>query len=155
MAEQSDQADSVPSFYRSRYAICDDCECVTIIERNDARGVPDEAEWEEFGRCLVCGGSLLHFDANPHTVDDTYWSLGRRSLETQLADEHEAKRIAAESADRFRDILTDCLGLESNPGDDELVRRIRRHFGKRGPEPRMWRNFLDEQIARLPEDRRP
>jgi len=151
----SDQAESVPSEYRSRYAICDDCECVTIIERNDDRGVPDETEWEEFGNCMVCGGALLHFDANPRTVDDTYWTLGQGSVLELLENEREAKRIAAEAADRFRDVLTECLELESNPGDDELVRRIRSYFGKRGPEPTMWRDFLAAQLARLPEDRRP
>ena len=141
--------------YRSRYAICDDCECVTIIQRNDDRGVPEEIEWEEFGRCLVCGGSLMHFDADVKTQDDIYWALGRRSLQLQLDDEREAKRVAAEAADRFRDVLTECVGLESNPGDDELVRLIRARSGKRGPEPTRWRDFLEAQLARLPEEKRP
>jgi hypothetical protein len=59
--------------------VCDECECSTLIERNDDRGVPDENEWEEFGRCLVCGSSQLHWNADTDTVADRYWRMGRAS----------------------------------------------------------------------------
>ena len=65
-----------PSVYRSRWVACDECEHVTIIERDDSRGVPDETEWEEFGRCLVCGSSQLHWNADESTVADQYWRKG-------------------------------------------------------------------------------
>lgn len=67
--------------YRSRWEICDDCECVTLIERDDDRGVPDDADWEEFGRCMVCGGSLRFGNADQTTVADAYWAKGKRAGE--------------------------------------------------------------------------
>lgn len=51
-------------------------------------------------------------------------------------------RVAAESADRFRDVLADALGYGGeNPGDDVLIRDLRAHFGRTGPEPTRWRDF--------------
>ena len=51
-------------------------------------------------------------------------------------------RVAAESADRFRDVLAEALGYEDeNPGDDALIRDLRARFGKTGPEPTRWRDF--------------
>lgn len=54
-----------------------------------------------------------------------------------------ALKTASESADRFRDVLSEALGHpDENPGDDALVAELRRHFGKTGPEPTRWRDFL-------------
>lgn len=58
-------------------------------------------------------------------------------------DEEAAKRIASDAADRFRDVLSECLGHpDENPGDDALVAEVRQHFGKTGPEPKRWRDFV-------------
>ena len=70
-------------------------------------------------------------------------------LTAALEDERAAKRIAAESADRFRDVLEEVLDLTENPGDDELVRLIRERHGKTGPEPRRWRNFVTGAVAHM------
>jgi len=59
-----------------------------------------------------------------------------------LEDERTARRIASEAADRFRDVVSEVLGLDENPGDDELIRKIRELHGLTGPEPRRWRDFL-------------
>lgn len=54
-----------------------------------------------------------------------------------------AHRVAAAAADRFRDVLAEALGYEDeNPGDEVLIRDLRAHFGKTGPEPTRWREFL-------------
>lgn len=51
-------------------------------------------------------------------------------------------RVAAEALDRFRDVLADALGyVDENPGDDVLIRDLRAHFGRTGPEPTRWREF--------------
>lgn len=72
------------------------------------------------------------------------------AVEAALADERAAKQIAAEAADRFRDVLSEALGHDDeNPGDDVLVAELRRHFGKSGPEPRRWRDFCAGALARL------
>ena len=63
-------------------------------------------------------------------------------LRESLADESAARRVAADCADRFRDVLSEVLGLGENPGDDELVRQIRDAHGKYGPEPRRWRDLM-------------
>jgi hypothetical protein len=61
----------------------------------------------------------------------------------EAADERVAKQIASEAADRFRDVLSEALGYpDENPGDDALVAALREHFGKTGPEPRRWRDFV-------------
>lgn len=57
-------------------------------------------------------------------------------------------RVAAEAADRFRDVLAEALGYEDeNPGDDVLIRDLRAHFGKTGPEPTRWRDFCTSALA--------
>lgn len=54
-----------------------------------------------------------------------------------------AYRTASGAADRFRDVLSEVLGhTDENPGDDDLVAEIRKHFGKSGPEPTRWRDSL-------------
>ncbi|GAA4176503.1 hypothetical protein [Gryllotalpicola koreensis] len=63
-------------------------------------------------------------------------------LVTALEDEKAAHRIAADAADRFRDVISEVLGLHENPGDDELVRQIRDLHGRTGPEPTRWRDFI-------------
>jgi hypothetical protein len=64
-------------------------------------------------------------------------------LTAELSDERGAKRIAADSADRFRDVLCEVLNHpDENPGDDVLVAELRANFGKTGPEPTAWRNRL-------------
>lgn len=68
----------------------------------------------------------------------------------QLEDERAARQVAGESADRFRDVLSECLGHdEENPGDDALLAEVRAHFGKTGPEPMRWRNFLAGALAQV------
>lgn len=64
-------------------------------------------------------------------------------LRAELDDQRQAKQTAAGAADRFRDVLSDALGHgDENPGDDALVAELRAHFGKTGPEPTRWRDFL-------------
>lgn len=71
-----------------------------------------------------------------------------RDLAARLDDERAAKKIAADAADRFRDVLAECLGyVDENPGDDVLVRDLRAHFGRTGPEPTRWRDFLSGALA--------
>jgi hypothetical protein len=66
----------------------------------------------------------------------------------EAADERAAKQIASEAADRFRDVLSEVLGYpDENPGDDALVVALREHFGKTGPEPRRWRDFVTSARA--------
>jgi len=60
-----------------------------------------------------------------------------------------AYKIASDTCDRFRDVVSEVLGLDENPGDDELVRQLRALHGKSGPEPTRWREFLTGSIARL------
>jgi hypothetical protein len=61
----------------------------------------------------------------------------------ELDDERAAKKIAADAADRFRDVLSEALGRpDENPGDDVLVAELRQHFGLNGPEPTRWREFV-------------
>lgn len=67
----------------------------------------------------------------------------RDCLLLALEDQRQAKQVAAEAADRFRDVVAEALGYTAeNPGDDVLVHDLRRHFGKTGPEPTRWRDFL-------------
>ena len=73
-----------------------------------------------------------------------------RAAVEALADERAAKKVAADAADRFRDVLSECLGHEEeNPGDDALVAEVREHFGKSGPEPTRWRDFCAGALAQL------
>ena len=71
-------------------------------------------------------------------------------LNATVADELAAKRIAADSANRFRDVLADALGHEDdNPGDDVLVAELRAHFDRTGPEPTRWRDVLAGARAQI------
>ncbi|MFC9941240.1 hypothetical protein [Nocardiopsis alba] len=77
-------------------------------------------------------------------------------LRARLDDEIAARRVAASAADRFRDVVSEVLDYDENPGDDVLVARLRAHFGRTGPEPCTWRDFLvwanaqrDQIIAEL------
>ncbi len=64
-------------------------------------------------------------------------------LRADLDDQRAAKQTAAAAADRFRDVLAEALGHpDENPGDDVLITELREHFGKTGPEPTRWRDFL-------------
>lgn len=81
-------------------------------------------------------------------VTDRLGEIAR--LRAALDDERGAKRVAADAADRFRDVLSECLGYpDENPGDDVLVRDLRAHFGKTGPEPTRWREFCTGARATL------
>ena len=76
------------------------------------------------------------------------------ALETRLRAELDnqvgARKVAADAADRFRDVLAECLDHpDENPGDDVLVAEVRAHFGKTGAEPTRWRDFLTGSLARL------
>lgn len=65
-------------------------------------------------------------------------------LQARLEDMTQARRIAADAADRFRDVLCEVLGYtDENPGDDVLVTELREHFGKTGPESTRWREFIE------------
>ena len=67
----------------------------------------------------------------------------RDALKAEADDERAAKKIAADAADRFRDVLSDALGHpDENPGDDVLIAELRTHFGRTGPEPTRWREFI-------------
>lgn len=71
------------------------------------------------------------------------WKRRALAAEADAADQRGGYREAAAAADRFRDALSECLGHEDeNPGDDVLVSELRAHFGKSGPEPRRWRDFM-------------
>jgi hypothetical protein len=70
-------------------------------------------------------------------------------LRAALSDEKTGRHVAGEAADRFRDVITEVLGLGDNPGDDELVRQLRALHGKTGPEPRRWRDFLTGAVAHM------
>ena len=66
-----------------------------------------------------------------------------QQLRAELEDQRKARKTAAGAADRFRDVLSECLGHpDENPGDDVLVAELRTHFGKTGPEPTGWRDRL-------------
>lgn len=70
------------------------------------------------------------------------------SAKAEAEDERAARKVAGDSADRFRDVLSECLGHEDeNPGDDVLVRELRAHFGRTGPEPTRWRDFCTGALA--------
>jgi hypothetical protein len=64
-------------------------------------------------------------------------------------DYREAWRLAGDQLDRFRDVLTECLNHPENPGDEVLLADLREHFGKTGPEPTRWRDFLTGALAQL------
>jgi hypothetical protein len=70
-------------------------------------------------------------------------------LRAALAAEKGGRLVAGECADRFRDVITEVLGLDENPGDDELVRQLRALHGKTGPEPRQWRDFVTGAQAHM------
>jgi hypothetical protein len=74
----------------------------------------------------------------------------RDALRALLDDERAARRVAADAADRFRDVLSECLGHpDENPGDDVLVAELRDHFGRTGPEPTGWRDFIAGALAQV------
>lgn len=102
-----------PNTYRSRWDVCDDCECATLVERDDARGVPDTGEWEEFPRCMVCGGSLKFYNADEITVSNTYWRTGKR---------FGATAALREMAKNFRDIdMTTAADLCDEAADADAA----------------------------------
>ncbi|MFB6665997.1 hypothetical protein [Streptomyces parvus] len=70
-------------------------------------------------------------------------SVELNRLRADLEDQRKARQTAAGAADRFRDVLSEALGHDDeNPGDDALIAELRAHFGKTGPEPTRWRDFL-------------
>lgn len=67
-------------------------------------------------------------------------------------DYREAWRIASESADRFRDVICQALGLDENPGDSQLVFLLLSAHGKADePESHRWRGFLDDALDTVAE----
>jgi hypothetical protein len=69
-----------------------------------------------------------------------------------LADSRAAYRAASAVADRFRDIVSQVLGLAENPGDDELVSRLMAAHGMAGqPEATRWRDFISTSRTNLAE----
>lgn len=70
------------------------------------------------------------------------------ALRYELDDQRAAKQTAGGYLDRFRDVLSEALGHpDENPGDDVLVAELREHFGKTGPEPTRWRDFITGATA--------
>jgi len=70
-------------------------------------------------------------------------------LVADLQDKRAAWQIAADAADRFRDVICEVLDLDSNPGDDALVEQLRARFSKSGPEPRRWRQRLQDALEEV------
>jgi hypothetical protein len=82
------------------------------------------------------------------TMENIEHTTEKDALRKMLDDERAAKKVAADAADRFRDVLSECLGHEDeNPGDDVLVSELRAHFGRTGPEPTRWRDFCSGALA--------
>jgi hypothetical protein len=74
------------------------------------------------------------------------------TMAAALSDARAAHRTAAESADRYRDVVSQVLGLNENPGDDELVARLLAAHGMAGaPESTRWRDFLGTAKMQLGE----
>lgn len=71
------------------------------------------------------------------------------ALRAAVIDERGARRMVADSADRFRDVITEVLDLPENPGDDALVERLRAVHGKTGPERHTWRDFMTGAVAHM------
>lgn len=123
------ETERVVQVYRVRYQQCDECECITIVERDDDRGVPDETEWEEFPRCMVCGGSMLHWDADEITTRDREFSLGRRRGRLEAVhelDQARKARIIHDAQDAINYFYENPMAWgyvkATNP---DLVRRLR------------------------------
>jgi hypothetical protein len=58
-----------------------------------------------------------------------------------------AWEIASESADRFRDVICQALGLAENPGDSDLVYLLLAAHGKADePESTRWRDFCGSAL---------
>lgn len=101
-----------------------------------------------FAPCDICRETAEEL-ARLGLLADTAAAKAEGSREAQLADERAARKIAGDAADRFRDVLSECLGHDDeNPGDDTLVREVRAHFDKTGPEPTRWRDFCTAALAR-------
>lgn len=91
------------------------------------------------GTVPLSGGEA--YDVADAVLAEVQPELDRQAAE--LADARAAKRTAAASADRFRDVLSEALGHpDENPGDDTLVAELRQHFGQSGPEPTRWRDYV-------------
>ncbi len=101
------ETDVVPTAYRQRWAPCETCESVVIVQRDDHRGVPDEQQWEEFPHCPVCGDSLgSHWNADEHTEQTKAWQQGSERVRVAVA--------AARADERER-----CVGVVRDlPGPD-------------------------------------
>ena len=72
------------------------------------------------------------------------------ALREEVEDYRGGWRTASGACDRFRDVLTEALGHEDNPGDDVLISKLRAHFGHTGPESTRWRDFpvdTDDELA--------
>lgn len=88
----------------------------------------------------------------PVCVTHHRWPYADQWVRTraEVDDERAARRTAGDAADRFRDVLSECLGHpDENPGDDVLVSELRHHFGKTGPEPTRWRDFVTGARAQV------
>lgn len=85
----------------------------------------------------------LHADTERRLRADLAVEVRKREWAEAVADdERKAKQTAAGAADRLRDVLCEALGHDENPGDDQLVADLRARFGKTGPEPTRWRDFM-------------
>lgn len=113
---------------------------------------PTPAEWldwlleqDDDGRLYLAGRAIDDAQTAARCIEH-----GHDSLHTALGDVRAAHRIAADSADRFRDVLAECLShIDENPGDDALVVELRQHFGKTGPEPTRWRDFCAGALSQV------
>jgi hypothetical protein len=81
------------------------------------------------------------------------------ALRDEVEDLRGGYRQASAYLDRFRDVVAECMGYgDENPGDDQLLATLRAHYGRTGPEPTRWREFvagaeaLRDQIAAAKRD---
>lgn len=96
-------------------------------------------------RCSVCGHlpNAVVTTSSEHVPAPEVSRGVAEKLRAERDDARGGYRVAAEALDRFRDVVADCLGhSDENPGDDALIALLREHFGKTGPEPRRWRDFV-------------
>lgn len=92
-----------------------------------------KAELDAHKHCVTC---------HPEIANVAQPEAETARLRAERDDALGGYREAAKAADRFRDVLSECLGhADENPGDDVLVRELREHFGRTGPEPTRWRDF--------------
>lgn len=79
----SSAADLPPDPYLCRWASCDDCGNTIVVQNHDGKPVPDEAEWEGYTNCPVCGATLW-WNADIETIQDQERGHAKRRLPLML-----------------------------------------------------------------------